>query len=198
MKYRYARVSSIGQNLDSQLKELKEFGVDEIFAEKVSGASVKKPTQTALLEKLVKGDLVIVTRLDRLGRNTIQLLELIEDFKNRRVELYVIKDGIDTRTTVGKLMTTILSALAEEERSRLLERQQEGIAIAKTKGVYKGRVKKYTLRSPSVKHAIELRETTDKTVKEISEITKISVASFYRLYSQYQAQRNSLTGIKEN
>lgn len=164
----------------------------------MSGASAKKPTQIALLEKLVEGDLVIVTRLDRLGRNTIQLLELIEDFKKRGVGLYVIKDGIDTRTTIGKLMTTILSALAEEERSRLLERQQEGIAIAKEKGVYKGRVKKYTLRSPNVKHAIELRETTDKTVKEISEITKISVASFYRLYSQYKTQRNSIAGIKEN
>lgn len=91
-------MSSIGQNLDSLLKELKDFRVDEIFAEKVSGASAKKPTQTALLEKLVEGDIVTVTRLDRLGRNTIQLLELIEDFKNRGVGLYVIKDGIDTRT----------------------------------------------------------------------------------------------------
>lgn len=145
----------------------------------------KKPTQTALLEKLGEGDLVIVTRLDRLDRNTIQLLELIEDFKNRGVGLYAIKDGIDTRTTVGKLMTTILSALAEE-RSRLLERQQEGIALVKSKGVYKGRVKKYTLRNPSVKHAIELRETTNKTVKEISDITGISIASFYRLYTEYK------------
>ena len=191
MKYGYARVSSVGQNLDSQIKELKDYAVDEIVTEKVSGASAKKVKQKELLEKLKEGDLVVVTRLDRLGRNTIQLLELVEDFKNRGVGLFVIKEGIDTRTTAGTLMITLLSALAELERSRLLERQQEGIAIAKKKGVYKGRVKKYTLKSEGVKHAIELRETTDKTVKEICSITRISVASFYRIYSEYKKEKTS-------
>ena len=186
MKYGYARVSSVGQNLNSQIKELKSYVVDELITEKVSGASAKKIRQQELLEKLREGDLVVVTRLDRLGRNTIQLLELVEDFKNRGIGLYVIKEGIDTRTTAGTLMITLLSALAELERSRLLERQQEGIAIAKEKGVYKGRVKKYTLKSDSVKHAIELRETTNKTVKEISNITGISIASFYRIYNEYK------------
>lgn len=180
-------ISSIGQNLDSQIKELKSYTVDEIVTEKVSGASAKKVKQKELLEKLKEGDLVVVTRLDRLGRNTIQLLELVEDLKSRGIGLYVMKEGIDTRTTAGTLMITLLSALAELERSRLLERQQEGIAVAKSKGVYKGRVKKYTLKSESVKHAIELRETTDKTVKEICKITHISVASFYRLYNEYKA-----------
>ncbi len=189
MKYGYARVSSVGQNLDSQIKELNDYAVDEIVTEKVSGASAKKVKQKELLEKLKEGDLVVVTRLDRLGRNTIQLLELVEDFKSRGVGLFVIKEGIDTRTTAGTLMITLLSALAELERSRLLERQQEGIAIAKKKGVYKGRVKKHTLKSPNVIHAIESRETTNKTVKEISILTGVSIASFYRMYSLYKAQR---------
>ncbi|GMC04589.1 hypothetical protein K4E_21510 [Enterococcus thailandicus] len=102
---------------------------DEIVTEKVSGASAIKIKQKELLEKLKEGNLVVVTRLDRLGRNTIQLLELVEDFKSRSVGLFVIKDGIDTRTTAGTLMITLLSTLAELERSRLLERQQEGIAV---------------------------------------------------------------------
>ena len=191
MKYGYARVSSVGQNLDSQIKELKDYVVDEIVTEKVSGASAKKIKQNELLEKVKEGDLVVVTRLDRLGRNTIQLLQLVEDFKSRGIGLYIIKEGIDTRTTAGKVMITLLSALAELERSRLLERQQEGIAIAKKKGVYKGRVKKYTLKNDSVKHAIELRETTDKTVNEICRITSLSVASFYRIYNEYKKGKTS-------
>jgi len=92
MKYGYARVSSVGQNLNSQIKELKSYVVDELITEKVSGASAKKIRQQELLEKLREGDLVVVTRLDRLGRNTIQLLELVEDFKNRGIGLYVIKE----------------------------------------------------------------------------------------------------------
>lgn len=159
---------------------------DEIVTEKVSGASAIKIKQKELLEKLKEGNLVVVTRLDRLGRNTIQLLELVEDFKSRSVGLFVIKDGIDTRTTAGTLMITLLSTLAELERSRLLERQQEGIAIAKKRGAYKGRVKKYTLNNDSVKHAIYLRETTNKTVKEICSITRMSIASFYRIYNEYK------------
>ena len=111
MKYGYARVSNVGQNIDSQIKELKSYPVDEIVTEKISGASAKKVKQKELLEKLEEGDLVVVTRLDRLGRNTIQLLELVEDFKSRGVGLFVMKEGINTRTTAGTLMITLLSAL---------------------------------------------------------------------------------------
>ncbi|PHI28850.1 recombinase family protein [Budvicia aquatica] len=133
----YARVSTTGQNLESQLEALKS--CDKVFQEKVSGADNDRPQLSSLLEFVREGDVVLVTKLDRLARNTRHLLEIAEFLQRQRVGLKILNLGIDTSTPTGKLMLTLIGAIATFERELMLERQAEGIALAKAKGKYKGR-----------------------------------------------------------
>ncbi|MFS1519702.1 recombinase family protein [Bacillus sp. SCS-151] len=180
MIYGYARVSTQDQNLDSQVAELTKFGVDEITQEKISGVSKQKEQLEDLLGRLSTGDTLVITRMDRLGRNTVQLLQLVEQLRERNVDFVILNLGIDTRTPTGKFFLTVMAAFSELDREMIKEKQRAGIKIAKEKGKYRGRIKKYTDKHPGMIHAIELRNTTDKTVKEICEITGVSEASFYR------------------
>lgn len=133
-----------------------------------------------LLSKIATGDTLVVTRMDRLGRNTVQLLQLVEQLRERNIHLVILNLGIDTRTPTGKFFLTVMAAFSELDREMIKEKQRSGIKLAKQKGKYRGRVKKYTDKHPGMNHAIELRNTTDKTVKEICAITKVSQAAFYR------------------
>lgn len=180
MIYGYARVSATDQNLQTQLEELKDFGVNEIVHEKVSGVSKKKQKLDDLIAKLQPGDTLVVTRMDRLGRNTVQLLQLVEELSARDIYFVVINLGIDTRTPTGKFILTVMAGFSELDRTMIKEKQAAGIRLAKSKGLYKGRVKTYTDKHKGMQHALELRRTTDKTVNEICEITGVSRAAFYR------------------
>ncbi|PEW80281.1 resolvase [Bacillus cereus] len=180
MVYGYARVSTQDQNLDTQIEQLIKYGVDKIIKEKISGVTKQKPELDTLLSKLTTGDTLVVTRMDRLGRNTIQLLQLVEQFREKDVHFAILNLGIDTRTPTGKFFLTVMAAFSELDREMIKEKQHAGIKLAKQKGVYRGRVKKYTDKHPGMNHAIELRQTTDKTIKEICTITGISQAAFYR------------------
>jgi DNA invertase Pin-like site-specific DNA recombinase len=133
----YARVSTVGQSLDAQLNALN--GCDKVFQEKESGARDDRPQLKQLLEFVREGDAVLVTKLDRLARNTRHLLEISEFLHKKKVSLRVLNLGIDTSTPTGKLMLTMIGAIATFERELMLERQAEGIALAKERGVYKGR-----------------------------------------------------------
>jgi DNA invertase Pin-like site-specific DNA recombinase len=139
-----------------------------------------------LLSKLVKGDTLVVTRMDRLGRNTKQLLELTEELEKRGIYLVILNVGIDTRTPSGKFILTIMSACSELDRTMIKEKQQVGIAIAKRKGIYTGKKQKFNLQHDGIGRAIELHETTNKTVKEICKITNISIATFYRRWREHK------------
>lgn len=180
MIFGYARVSSLDQNLDSQIEALRKENCEQIIHEKVSGVSDKKDELNNLLNTMISGDTLVVTRMDRLGRNTKQLLELIEYLEKRKIFLNILDLGIDTSKPTGKLILTIMSAFSELDRTMIKEKQQAGIAIAKRKGVYKGRKRKYTNEHVGVRHALELRKSTSKTVDEICKITGISRATFYR------------------
>ena len=180
MIYGYARVSAQDQNLDTQVEKLTKFGVDEIVKEKISGVSKQKQQLDELLSKIATGDTLVVTRMDRLGRNTVQLLQLVEQLRERNIHFVILNLGIDTRTPTGKFFLTVMAAFSELDREMIKEKQRSGIKLAKQKGKYRGRVKKYTDKHPGMNHAIELRKTTDKTVKEICTITGISQAAFYR------------------
>lgn len=180
MNYGYARVSTKDQNLATQLKQLHEFGVDHVFSEKISGVIARKTKLDALLLDLKDGDTLVVTRMDRLGRNTIQLLQLVEELQDRDVDLVVLNMGIDTRTPTGKFFLTIMAGFSELDRTMIKEKQRAGIQLAKQKGLYQGRPVKYSATHSGVKHALGLRETTNKTIKEISAITGISQATLYR------------------
>ncbi len=133
----YARVSTGGQSLEVQLRALAE--CNKVFQEKVSGASDDRPQLTLLLDYVKEGDVVMVTKLDRLARNTRHLLEISELLQHKQVALRILNLGIDTSTPTGKLMLTMIGAIATFERELMLERQAEGIELAKRRGVYKGR-----------------------------------------------------------
>ncbi|EPM4128132.1 MULTISPECIES: recombinase family protein [Enterobacteriaceae] len=171
----YARVSTSGQHLDSQLAALS--GCEKIFQEKISGAKDDRPELHAMLEWVREGDTVHVTKLDRLARNTRHLLEVSEYLQRKGVALNILNIGINTATPTGKLMLTMIGAIATFEREMMLERQAEGIALAKLKGKYKGR--KPTARSKA-KEVIELVEN-GASKAEISHQLKIGITSIYRI-----------------
>ena len=171
----YARVSTSGQHLDSQLAALSD--CEKIFQEKISGAKDDRPELQAMLEWVREGDTVHVTKLDRLARNTRHLLEVSEYLQRKGVALNILNIGINTATPTGKLMLTMIGAIATFEREMMLERQAEGIALAKLKGKYKGR--KPTARSKA-KEVIELVEN-GASKAEISHQLKIGITSIYRI-----------------
>ena len=135
----YVRVSSLEQKVDRQL--LAYDGADETYIDKMSGATKERPHLQAMLADLQEGDVVVVKSLDRLSRSTKDLLEIAEQIHSAGAGLRILNLGIDTCTASGKCVMTILGAIAEMERSTIKERTQEGIAIAKEKGKYKGRQK---------------------------------------------------------
>ncbi|PFK77418.1 resolvase [Priestia megaterium] len=197
MKYGYARVSSVGQNLTAQIRQLEEVGCDLVFKEKVSGRKKEDREQfNILLEKVQKGDTIVVTKLDRFARSTKDALSTIEYLNNKEVSLIVLNmggDKVDTGTAIGKLMITVLFGIAEFEADMIKERQLEGIEEAKKRGVYKGRPAKYTEKHRGLQHALELfhnRDSNKLTVKAIEEITKISRATLYRAVSVESRERN--------
>ncbi len=136
MKIGYIRVSTTEQNTMRQEVLLKELGVDELFIDKASGKNTDRPELKRMLTYVRQGDTVIVESISRFARNTRDLLELIEQLAVKHVEFISRKEAIDTTTPTGKFMLTIFGAVAELE---LLQRQHEGIAIAKEQGKYKGR-----------------------------------------------------------
>jgi DNA invertase Pin-like site-specific DNA recombinase len=137
----YARVSTRQQSLDIQISDLKSEGVEihRIFHDKASGSKLKRDGLDLLRVKVEKGDAILVTRLDRLGRDTSDMIHLIKEFDEMGVSLRFLSDGISTEGSMGKMVVTILSAVAQAERERILERTNEGRLDAKERGVKFGR-----------------------------------------------------------
>ncbi|MEZ9595726.1 recombinase family protein [Shewanella sp. 10N.261.52.F9] len=171
----YARVSTVGQKLDAQIEALE--ACDKIFMEKESGAKSERKELERLLEFVREGDTVKVTKLCRLARNTKHLLEIVDYLDEKKVSLQVLNLGIDTSSPTGRLMLTMIGAVAAFERELLLERQAEGIALAKTKGKYKGRKP-----TAMVKHGLVMQLLDDGVgKKEISRKLGVSLSSIYRI-----------------
>ncbi len=141
MKIAYIRVSTVDQNEERQIKAMEHLGIEKYFIEKVSAKNTARPKLKEMIEFAREGDTVYIHSLDRLARSTKDLLEIVEQLQAKGIQLVSNKENIDTSTATGKLMLTMIGAIAEFERANLLERQKEGIAIAKEKGVYKGRKK---------------------------------------------------------
>lgn len=184
MKVGYVRVSTVTQHEDRQLVTMEKFGVEKLFQEKVSGKDKNRPQLQQLLDFVREGDTVIIHDFSRLARSTKDLLEIVEYLNNKKVALISAKENLDTSTATGKLMLTMIGAINEFERTNLLERQREGIAVAKKKGKYKGRKEvkidnfeqyynKYLNREiTKTQLAKELnisRPTLDKLIKEYKE-----------------------------
>lgn len=139
MKIGYIRVSTQEQNTIRQEVLMKSLGVDEIYIDRMSGKNANRPELQKMMEYVRKGDTVIVESISRFARNTRDLLELVEKLTAKGVEFVSRKEAIDTTTPTGKFMLTVFGAVAELDREYILQRQREGIAIAKEQGKYKGR-----------------------------------------------------------
>lgn len=139
MKVAYVRVSTVEQNEARQLEGLKKYGIEKWFIEKVSGKDTNRPQLQSMLEFVREGDTIYIHDFSRLARSTKDLLSIVEGLNKRKIHLVSNKENIDTSTPTGKLMLTMIGAIAEFERMNLLERQREGIAVAKADGKYKGR-----------------------------------------------------------
>lgn len=172
----YARVSSYGQSLDVQLVKLS--ACDRIFQEKQSARSTESRDQLALcLDYVRDGDVLVITKLDRLARSTRDLLNILNRLDQKQVKLHVIDQQIDTSTPAGMLLVTMLGAIAAFENDLRKERQADGIALAKRKGVQFGRK-----RALSTEQALILREmrSEGKKIVELMVMFGLSKATVYR------------------
>ena len=139
LKIGYIRISTTDQNTARQEVLMHELGVEQVFIDRMSGKSMERPELKRMLNFVRMGDTVIVESISRFARNTRDLLELVEQLTIKGVEFVSKKETIDTTTASGKFMLTVFGAVAELEREYILQRQKEGIAIAKSNGRYKGR-----------------------------------------------------------
>lgn len=135
----YVRVSTAEQNETSQKEALKKYDIDKWFIEKASGKDTNRPRLQEMLEYIREDDTVYVEEFSRLGRSTADLLNTVQQIEDVGAKFVSLKENFDTKTPTGKLQMTMMAAIAEFERSMILERQREGIAIAKREGKYKGR-----------------------------------------------------------
>jgi DNA invertase Pin-like site-specific DNA recombinase len=139
MNIAYVRVSTIDQNDERQIEGLKHRNIDKWFIEKASGKDTNRPVLKEMLDFAREGDSIFIHDFSRLARSTQDLLRIVETLKAKGIFLVSNKENIDTGTNTGKLMLTMIAAIAEFERANLLERQKEGIDLAKQRGAYKGR-----------------------------------------------------------
>ncbi|ABX88781.1 recombinase family protein [Yersinia pestis] len=178
----YARVSTSQQSLDIQIKTLKDVGVkaNRIFTDKASGSSADREGLDLLRMKVEEGDVILVKKLDRLGRDTVDMIQLIKEFDAQGVSIQFIDDGISTDGEMGKMVVTILSAVAQAERQRILERTNEGREEAKLKGVKFGRKRRINR-----KELLELHEQ-GMGATEIAKKMNIARSTIYKVINESQ------------
>lgn len=193
-KIGYARVSSKEQNLDRQLETLQS--VSKVFSDKASGQSTERPQLQAMLDYLREGDIVIVTELDRLGRNNKDLTEIMNAIQQKGATLEVLNlpsmNGIEDenlRRLINNLVVELYKYQAESERKRIKERQAQGIELAKKKGRFTGRKSTFQKDDPLLQRAFNLYQSKEYTLKEIEHHTKIPVSTLKRYLTKYGIKR---------
>lgn len=174
----YARVSSVGQTLDVQLDKLKH--CNKVFQEKKSGASDKRPRLTACLEYVREGDVLVVTKLDRLARSTLDLCQIAAQLEHKQVHLQVLDQSIDTTNATGRLLFNMLGAIAQFETEIRAERQREGIDKARQKGIQFGPRKKLTDEQIT---ELKKRRKDGELIRALMKDYRLSKSSVYRYLS---------------
>lgn len=177
MKIGYIRVSTQEQNTIRQEALMESLGVDEVYIDRISGKNTNRPELQRMMEYVRRGDVVIVESISRFARNTRDLLELIERLTEKGVEFVSQKEAIDTATPTGKFMLTIFGAVAELEREYILQRQREGIAIAKEQGKYTGRK---SIQPPDFERVVMQWKKGEISATEAMRKLKLSKTTFYR------------------
>lgn len=186
----YARVSTLEQNLDAQKDELLKYGCSKIFFEKASGKNVERAELKKLLDALRENDVVVVYKLDRLGRSLKDLIELVNDLGVRNVDFVSLSDGINTGSAVGKLMFHLVGAFAEFERNIISERTKAGLASARSRGRSGGKPK--GISAAAQKTAVRAKVLYDEKKLSVEEICKVleikSKTTLYK-YLKFENQR---------
>lgn len=177
MIYGYARVSTAEQNLDRQTDALINYKVDKIFCEKISGTKKNRPELDKLLSEISSGDTIVIESLSRLGRSVKNLAELMEFFNENNIRLVSLKETIDTTSSTGRLLFTIISSLSQFERDVLAERTTEGLKAARARGRLGGRPK---TAADKLNKAVALYKTKEYSITEITELTGVSKSTLYR------------------
>ena len=176
----YARVSTVGQSLDVQTDKLNEFGCDKVYQEKVSGTTANRTELKKCLDYVRDGDVLVITKLDRLARSTLHLHKIVDGLNKKNVGFKVLDQSIDTTTKEGRLMFAILASIAEFETELRKERQMEGIEKAKANGVQFGRKAKLT---PTQISELQQKRSDGVLIKDLMSEFNLSKASVYRLLS---------------
>jgi len=185
----YARVSTDDQNLDRQIDQLKEHGVDAqyIYLEKMTGTKKDRPQLKKLMDYARPGDIIVIADLTRISRSTKDLISLVEELGNRGINLKSLKESwLDTSTAQGKLMFTIMAGLAQFERDLISERTKEGLKSARARGRKGGRP---TIKQENIDRALMLYDTQKVPIQEICDMCNISKNTLYN----YIRKRHELT-----
>lgn len=177
-KIGYARVSTKEQSLDSQIDVLQENGCERIFSEKVSGRKLKRTELDKCLDYIREGDILVLTKLDRLGRTTKQLIELSQHLEDKGVDLEIIDMNINTKDAMGKMFFTMMSAFAELEANLLSERTKKGLESARARGRKGGRP---AISEEKKEMIVSLYDSRKYTGEEISKMTNVSRTTIYNV-----------------
>lgn len=181
----YARVSTQDQRLDAQIDQLHGAGVEKLFQEKKSGVDSNREELARMLEYVRESDVVCCTRIDRIARSTQHLLEIVDQLEKKGVAFRVLNINLDTSTPTGKLMLTMLGAIATFERELMLERQREGIQKAKERGAYKGRKPTARMKAEEVLRLVAEGKKKVDVARELG----IGIASVHRIVGAMKAAR---------
>ena len=179
MKIGYVRVSTEEQNEARQVKMMQELEVDKIFIDKQTGKNTERPAFKEMMDFIRIGDVVIVESYSRLARNTKDLLNIVDELDSKGVRFISLKENVDTTTPQGKLIFSIFASLAEFERAQLLQRQAEGIAIAKADGKYKGR-KPIEIDNDKFSAVVERWKKGEITARYAMQELNLKPNTFYR------------------
>ena len=181
----YTRVSTPEQNIERQTELMKNLGVEKVYIDRASGKDTDRPELQKMLKFIRNGDTIVVESLSRFGRNTKDLLSLMEILRDKEVEFVSQKEALDTKTPAGRFVLTIFAAVAELEREYILQRQREGIEIAKRLGRYKGR-KRVIIEDFDRVYSKWRNE--EITAAEAIKLMGISKSTFYRRVSEKKKQ----------
>ena len=177
LKIGYIRVSTVEQNIARQEVIMKKLDVEKIFIDKISGKNMERPMLKEMMGFVRSGDIVVVESISRFARNTRDLLELVDQLVAKGVQFVSMKEKIDTSTPSGKFMLTVFGAVAQLERDYILQRQKEGIAIAKVNGKYQGRKK---IRNDRFDEIYEKWKNNEMTAVQAMKLLNYSKTTFYR------------------
>ena len=186
LKIGYIRVSTLEQNTARQEVIMQDLHVEKVFIDKISGKNTDRPNLKEMMNFVRNGDTVVVESISRFARNTRDLLELVDQLIAKNVQFVSMKEKIDTSTPSGKFMLTVFGAVSQLERDYILQRQKEGIAIARTQGKYKGRKRKYNSTFDNIFEKWERKEISAVKAMKILHISK---SSFYR-YANERKKKN--------